>query len=481
MSPAPGVVPGAGPVVASVARRGVPKTPGGSRRPDAPRCYVPGRSPTHPPVPAVPPRPAQLARLRPLLAAARSNPFYAPRLAGFDPATFAAADFGRLPFTTKAELVADQARHPPYGSNRSGPAAAFTRLHQSSGTTTGKPLRWLDTPESWDWLLHCWHVSFPLMGLTAADRAFFPFSFGPFLGFWSAFEAAVRHGGFCLSGGGMTTTGRVQAVLDHAITVVFATPTYALHLAEVAARDGIDLAGSAVRAVVVAGEPGGGEPGTRSRIERGWGARVFDHYGLTEVGPVAVEVAAAPGSLVVLETEYVAEILAPGTPDPVPPGAVGELVLTNLGRTGSPLIRYRTGDLVKADPDPRAIPGVPDWLRLSGGVVGRADDMLHVRGNNLYPGAIEAIVRRFDGVAEYRVEVTRAGGLADVRIAVEPRDPAAGPGLADAVGRAVRDSLLFRAAVVVVPAGSLPRFELKARRVVIIDSPPAAGLAPPAP
>jgi phenylacetate-CoA ligase len=147
----------------------------------------------------------------------------------------------------------------------------------------------------------------------------------------------------------------------------------------------------------------------------------------------------------------------------VPDGQIGELVLTNLGRTGSPLIRYRTGDLVRVaagtDPTGRT------WRRLEGGILGRADDMIHVRGNNLYPSAIEAIVRRFPEVAEFRLHVDQTNPLADLRLEVEP---AAGDGqaLADAIGRAVRAELLFRIEVTAAPPGSLPRFELKARRVV---------------
>jgi len=245
--------------------------------------------------------------------------------------------------------------------------------------------------------------------------------------------------------------------------VVFATPTYALHLAELAAKEGIDLARSAVRALVVAGEPGGNIPATRKRIETVWGARVFDHYGMTEVGPVAVEAADQPGRMYLLESEYLAEVLTPGENTPAPPGEFGELVLTNLGRVGSPLVRYRTGDLVRVATDPD--PSGRTWRRLDGGILGRADDMIHVRGNNLYPAAIEAIVRRFPQVAEYRVVVDHSGPLADMRIEVEPSG-GDGRELAEAVGRAVRDELLFRVEVCAVPANTLPRFEMKARRVV---------------
>lgn len=413
---------------------------------------------------------AQLGRVRELLAAILpANRFYAHKLARLRPNDVRTlADFAQLPFTTKAELAADQAEHPPYGSALTFPFESYARLHQTSGTSTGRPLRWLDTPESWEWLLGCWRVSFPFMGLTARDIIFFPFSFGPFLGFWTAFEAASRAGYLCVPGGGMTSTARLRFLIDHACTVVFATPTYALHLAELAAKEGIDLANGPVRALVVAGEPGGNIPATRERIETVWGARVFDHYGMTEIGPVAVESHDQRGHMYLLESEYLAEVLTPDTNAPAAPGEFGELVLTNLGRTGSPLVRYRTGDLVRVATDPD--PAGRTWRRLAGGILGRADDMIHVRGNNLYPASIEAIVRRFPQVAEYRIVVDTTGPLADLRIEVEPR---AGDGrdLADSVGRAVRDELLFRVEVSSVPCGSLPRFEMKARRVVRAGAP----------
>jgi phenylacetate-CoA ligase len=301
------------------------------------------------------------------------------------------------------------------------------------------------------------------MGLTPRDKIFFPFSFGPFLGFWSAFEAATRAGFLCIPGGGMTSTARLRFLVEHGCTIVFATPTYALHLAELAAKEGIDLAASPVRALVVAGEPGGNIPATRERIEAVWGARVFDHYGMTEVGPVAVEAMEQRGQMYLLESQYLAEVLLPNTNTPAPPGEYGELVLTNLGRVGSPLIRYRTADMVRiaTDPDPAG----RTWRRLDGGILGRADDMIHVRGNNLYPAAIEAIVRRFPQVAEYRIVVDHTGSLADLRLEVEPAE-GDGRDLAEHVSRAIRDGLLFRVEVRAVACGSLPRFEMKAKRLV---------------
>ncbi|MBY0461264.1 MAG: phenylacetate--CoA ligase family protein, partial [Gemmataceae bacterium] len=221
---------------------------------------------------------AQLAAVRELLAEILPhNRFYAQKFGHLNPQDLDTPDaFGQLPLTTKAELVSDQTENPPYGSNLTFPPDRYTRFHQTSGTSTGRPLFWLDTAGSWDWLLDCWAQHLALVGLKPTDRLFFPFSFGPFLGFWTAFEGAARAGYRVMPGGGLSTAARLKFLIEHACTVLFATPTYALHLAETAAHDGLDLSRAAVRALVLAGEPGGNIPATRARLETAWGARVFD-------------------------------------------------------------------------------------------------------------------------------------------------------------------------------------------------------------
>jgi phenylacetate-CoA ligase len=261
----------------------------------------------------------------------------------------------------------------------------------------------------------------------------------------------------------MASTARLRFLLDNNATVVLCTPTYALRLAEVARAEGIDLPSSAVRAVVVAGEPGGSIPATRARIEAGWGARLFDHTGMTETGPLGIECPEGPGGLHLLETACWPEVLDPAGA-PVPPGTPGELVVTTFSRPGSPLVRYRTGDLVRADPRP--CPCGRALVRLAGGILGRVDDMVIVRGNNLHPGAMQSILHRFPEVAEYRVEVDRSGTLPVLRVEVEGRPGADGPALAARVDRAIHDELLFRAEVRAVPPGSLPHPEMKANRWV---------------
>jgi len=389
------------------------------------------------------------SRLEAVLAAAAKSPFYSRKLAGRTPS------WAEFPLTTKSELIADQAAHPPYGSNLTRPVSEYTRLHQTSGTTTGQPLRWLDTAASWQLLLGCWRTMYEWASLKRSERIFFAFSFGPFLGFWTAFEAAQQAGHFCLAGGGMSSAARLRMVIDNAVTVVLCTPTYALHLAETASRETIDLPGSAVHTLIVAGEPGGLIPNTRAKLASAWGARVVDHYGLTEVGPVAIEPADRPGDLRIVDG-YVAEVI---DPDTLEPAETGELVLTTLSRLGSPLVRYRTGDLVQCAT-------IDGELRLAGGILGRADDMIHVRGNNVYPTAVENILRRFPELAEYRMEVTGPGPLNELTITVEPLAGADGDLLARRVADAVRDELLFRAEVDSVAPGALPRFEMKARRFI---------------
>jgi phenylacetate-CoA ligase len=401
---------------------------------------------------------ALLAEILPL------NRFYIRKLgeAGLEPEDLSTlTDWQRLPFTTKAELHRDQERHSPYGSIHTYPLHHYCRMHQTSGTA-GKPLRWLDTPESWSWCLDCWRHIYEIVGVRPDDRLFFAFSFGPFLGFWSAFDGAARLGYFCLPAGGMSSVARLRTLLETQATIVLCTPTYALHLTEAARKEAIDLAGSTVRALVVAGEPGGSIPGTRQRIEEAWGARVFDHHGMTETGPVSIECVENPGGLHILETEYLAEIIDPQTGAPVAPGEIGELVLTNLGRAGSPLLRYRTGDLVRADPKP--CPCGRPLLRLDGGILGRVDDMICIRGNNVFPTALEAILRRFPEVAEYRVEVDASSSLPVLRLEIEPTSATSATGLVERIDRAIRDALLFRAEVSLAAPGSLPRYEFKARR-----------------
>ena len=392
-------------------------------------------------------------------------------------------DLAKLPLLTKAELVADHAAHAPYGSNLTFDVGAYSRFCQTSGTT-GEPLRWLDTPGSWQWMLGCWEQIFELAGVRADDRFCFPFSFGPFLGFWAAFDGAARLGRLCLPGGGMSSESRLKLIAENRATVVCCTPTYALRLAEVADELGMDLKSNSVRMLIVAGEPGGSVSSIRSRIETAWGARVIDHWGMTEVGPLAGECVENPGGLHILETECIAEIINPVSGRSFDLDAAltigqqveaepirGELVITNLGRVGSPVIRYRTGDLVELDPAP--CPCGRSLMRLKGGIQSRVDDMVTIRGNNVYPIAIEAILREFSEIIEYRIAIDTGRAMQELQISIEtslgtPQSVEEQNRLNDLLTRitaTIHDRLHFRPELNIVAADTLPRHEMKGRRI----------------
>lgn len=389
-----------------------------------------------------------------------SNAFYAGKLSksGIDRPEDVRSweDFRALPVTTKEELSSDQANHPPYGTNLTYSLERYKRIHQTSGTA-GTPLLCVDTEESWRWWANCWATVYRAAGVTPLDRIFFAFSFGPFIGFWSGFEGARIISAMAVSGGGMSSYQRLKSILINDISVLVCTPTYALHLADVAQQEDVDIANSNVRITIHAGEPGASIPSTKHRIEKAWGARCYDHTGATEVGAWGFECQAQSG-IHLNEGEFICEVI-----DPVSglPADDGELVITNLGRIGFPVIRYRTGDCVSLLDKPCECGRT--FHRLEGGVLGRVDDVMIVRGVNVYPSAIEDFIISFPEVTEFTVDVYRRGQLdeLEIRIEVQKADPET---IAKGVANAIRNGLGIRVNVRPVPYGTLPRFNLKAKR-----------------
>ena len=411
-------------------------------------------------------RALQQRKLRALLAELwGKNAFYSAKMkaAGMAPddaPRISLDDLARLPMTTKSELADDQAAHPPFGANLTYPLTAYIRYHQTSGTT-GQPLRVLDTAESWDWWGHCWGYVLSGAGLSADDNLFAAFSFGPFIGFWAAVEGARKIGATLIPGGGRDSLQRLELMRDTGATALCCTPTYALRLAEVAREAHFDMSALRIRVTVHAGEPGANVPATKKRIEDAWHAKCFDHAGASEVGAHSFECEAQPGGLHAIESEFIVDVIDPETGQPVPPGQRGELVITNLGRAGFPVIRYRTGDVVCLDLRPCACGRT--LARFEGGIIGRADDMVTVRGVNVFPSAVENIVRRFKEVDEFRVAIHTVRHMDEMTVEIELAD-GADPAIAVAVGEAIDSLLSIRASIQVAPRGALPRFELKARR-----------------
>jgi phenylacetate-CoA ligase len=397
-------------------------------------------------------RALQLAKLRAgLTQVLATNAFWRERLhavSGWD-------DFERLPVTSKSELVADQTAHPPFGTNLTFPADRYVRLHQTSGSSGDQPLRWLDTAESWDWWVRIWaeHV-YPAAGVATTDRLFFAFSFGPFIGFWSAFGGAQRLGALCISGGSMTTEQRVRNMLDLGASVLLCTPTYALRLADVADSAGVNLSAAGIRTTIHAGEPGASIPSTRAAIEAAYSAVAFDHTGMTELGPTGHSCSARDG-VHLIESEFIFEV-----------SADGELIATNLGRWGMPVFRYRTGDRVVISREPCSC-GSP-FLKVVGGIQGRVDDMFTVRGVNLYPSQVEDIVRRYIEVSDFVIEHRRVRQLDEVTLVLESPRPAF---VTERLEADLRQALGVRLECRVVAPGTLPKAELKSKRLVRVDAP----------
>jgi phenylacetate-CoA ligase len=360
-----------------------------------------------------------------------SAPWQAGRLraAGVEPGTITSlGDLRRIPFLTRQEWMAAQEEDPPYGPVLAAPRERAIRYHTTSGTSGRRPLAVLDSPKDWEWI----------------------------------------------PGGNMSTEARVRMLVETDATVVCSTPTYALRMAQEARRLGIDLPGSAVARLILSGEPAGSIPATKALIEEQWGAKAGDTAGMTEVGTIIMfECSEQPGGAHLIEDHYVEEVIDPHSGEPVGYGELGERVVTSFGRGFIPVLRYRTGDLVCRVPADRCTCG-RGFDIYEGGIRGRADDMKVVRGTNVYPGAIEAIVRDVVDVEEFQVRLYTTEGFRDeIEVAVElaaertgDERSARGSGDLDELGRRLAEAhegLRFQ--VREAEKGSLPRFELKAKRL----------------
>jgi phenylacetate-CoA ligase len=379
------------------------------------------------------------------------------------------SDFQKFPFTCKSELVRSQEEAPPFGTNATFSLDAYTRIHQTSGTT-GAPMRVVDTPESWDWWGYCWGHVLKGAGVTATDRVFLPFSFGPFIGFWAAVEGARRVNAMMIPGGGWDSIQRLHMMRDLGATVVCCTPTYALRLAEVAREEHFDMQSLSVRALIHAGEPGASVAGTKARIEAAWGAKCFDHAGASEVGAHSFECEPQPGGIHVIESEFIAEVIDPQTGQEAAAGETGELVITNLGRPGFPVIRYRTGDLVRLNLTPCACGRT--FARFDGGLLGRSDDMVTIRGVNVYPTAIENVIRQFASVDEFQVTVTTVQEMRQLEVEIEVVSGNDTEHVRTDVEQAIYQALSLHPTVKVAKPGTLAHFEMKARRFRRVNGTP---------
>lgn len=401
----------------------------------------------------------------------KKSPFYQRKFktAGVSPQDIKTMDdVRRLPFTTKQELLKSQEEHPLYGDFISIRPEDAVRVFQTSGTT-GVPLRVPYNKK--DWFNICFDQFAHFLygyGIESTDVAFFPFAYGTFIAWWGVQAAMEQLGVTIVPGGGQNSEARLKSIIDWRATVVCGTPTYIMYLGELAKKIGIDLPNSRVRIVVTAGEPGAQVPATKKLIEELWGAKNYDDIGSTEISNFGYECIMQKGTHL-NEGMFLPESLDTKSGKPVAEGEVGELVLSNLFCESVPLLRYLTKDLVRFNY--QKCDCGRTFLRLDGGVLGRADDMFTFGGVNIFPSAIENFIREIPVFAnEYQLIIPRQGSGQRMIIRLEPAsaeipDEQAKKAVKLLIGN-ITYNVKITADVELVAPGSLPRFEGKAKRVI---------------
>jgi phenylacetate-CoA ligase len=417
----------------------------------------------------------QVRKLRNLVAWADAQvPWHAKRLrdAGVTADSIESLDdLQRIPFLTRDDWMQGQLEAPPYGPFLAAPEETAIRYHMTSGTTGRTPIRVLDSKKDWEWIAEMWCYGLWGFGVRPADAVFVAFGYSTFIGFWGLHYACEKIGALTLPGGAMTTDQRVKTIVEMEATVVASTPTYALRMAQEAKQLGIDLAGSKVERLILSGEPAGSIPATKALIEEQWGAKAGDTAGMTELGTIMMfECQHQPGGTHVIEDHYIEEVIDPDTDQPVPYGEMGERVVTSFGRGFIPVLRYRTRDFVVKVPADRCSCGRTFDL-YEGGIRGRVDDMKLVRGTNVYPRAVEAIIREHSEIDEFQLHLYTAEGIRDeIEILAElpgipPGDPESERILSALQTELAESHEGLRFGIQQVDVGTLPRFELKAKRV----------------
>ena len=369
---------------------------------------------------------------------------------------------------TREAWMDSQVEQPLFGTLPTTTQDHAIRYHLTSGTSGRVPIRVLDGMKDWEWIAEMWSYGFWGFGVRPEDVVYFAFGYGSFIGFWGAHYCCEKLGALVIPGGAQTTEARVKQIVEMGVTTVCSTPTYALRLWQQAQEMGIDLASSKVNKVILSGEPSGSIPAVKRQLEEAWGAKCGDTAGMTELGTIMIfECSHQPGGTHIIEDHFIEEVVNPETGEPVPYGELGERVVTSFGRGFIPVLRYRTKDMVLKVPYSTCDCGRTGDI-YQGGIRGRWDDMKLIRGTNVYPTAVEALIREHDAIDEFQIYIWRSEIRDEIAIKVEmkPGREAEWPALSETLAQelaAAHENLRF--IIELMPAGSLPRFELKAKRL----------------
>lgn len=398
-----------------------------------------------------------------------NSPFYRNlyRSCGIEPGDIKKfEDIKKVPRTEKAMLREAQGKEPyPYGEILAVPLTKVTEYRQTSGTT-GQPVYHPETWQDWEWSAESWACCLYAQGYTNEDRAFLPFIYSLFIAFWAAHYGLEKIGCEVIPGGGMTTEARILTMRELRPTALLSTPTYALRMADVARNKlGIDPRELKIKKITVAGEPGANISSTRKRIEDAWGAKVYDQAGATEIGHWGFDCLEQSG-MHINEALHLVEIEDIETGENiVNPGRVGKMIITTFDRYAHPCIRFDSKDVIEWNA--RKCECGRTFRLLNGGIQGRVDDIVKVKGVLLAPAAIEEVIRNIAELSdEYEVAVIRRGDMDSIAIKVEiiPGQESNLEHIKFQLEDALRLKTNLGYDIEFCPFGSLPRYEGKARR-----------------
>jgi phenylacetate-CoA ligase len=420
-------------------------------------------------------RALQLHKLRRMCEwAYATTPFHKRKFdaAGFKPDQLKTLDdIRRIPFMTREEWMESLMEKPMLGDLLATDPVNAIRYHLTSGTSGRTPIRVLDSTKDWDWIAEMWCYGLWGFGIRPEDIVYFAFGYGSFIGFWGAHYACEKMGALVIPGGAQTTEARIKQIIEMGATTVCSTPTYALHLWQKAREMGIDLAREGkVNKLICSGEPAGSIPAVKQQLEEAWGAKCGDTAGMTELGTIMIfECSHQPGGTHIIEDHFIEEVLNPSSGAPVGYGELGERVVTSFGRGFIPVLRYRTKDMVMKVPASTCSCG-RTWDLYDGGIRGRWDDMKLIRGTNVYPRAVEAIVREYPAIDEFQIYISRRDDMQDeitIKVELKPGYEAEWPDLKVKLAKdlaGAHEGLRFN--IERMDYGVLPHFELKAKRLV---------------
>lgn len=378
-------------------------------------------------------------------------------------------DLADLPAVTKEELRVEQELHPPFGRFVVADADTWQELHPSTGTT-GTPVNTIWTRNDVETITDFTARTMWQMGVRPKDIVQNAFAYGLWVAGMSVHYATARLGAFCIpAGAAIASQKQIEFLQRTGSTVLLATPSYGMHIAETLRERGISPDDLALRIGAFGGEAGTENTSTRAKLERGLGIEAFDYYGLAEVGPTFASECEAKSGIHFAEDHVVVECVDPLTRRPVSDGEIGVLVFTHLTREATPMLRYWSNDYARLDRSPCACGRT--HVRARGGILGRHDDLVIFKGAKFYPVQVEKVVRGFADLSdEFRIELRRtAAGSSHVAVCTVVGEWSQGgsrPGIEERLRHALREELGVTPSVRLEPYGTLERTTFKAKRIV---------------